>query len=325
MTKRALILVLFIVLTPASLGLSKVVEKIAIIVNNRAATLLDLKKIYDARSSALFQNYTGAELQKQIATLKKQVIEEKFEELLLLEKAKQEDISITDEQIEGFIQQLLKENNFKTEAQLENALMQSTGMTLQEFKENQKTQNTARTVINQLVVRKIQVDDAEMQAYYAQHQGEYESPFTYSLQEIVMFYNDQNRDSVLAKMEECRKLIMRNKLGFGEAVQKYSEAGSKDYNGEMQNLKKGDLNKILEKAALALKLEEVSPVIDIPGSFHVVRLTKVNKPQARPFKDVKDDIRSKIREPQIDAAIKKFIAELKGTFYTRVDVKPEDL
>jgi peptidyl-prolyl cis-trans isomerase SurA len=325
MTKRALILVLLIALTPASLGLSKVVEKIAIIVNNRAATLLDLKKIYDARSSALFQKYTGAELQKQIATLKKQVIEEKFEELLLLEKAKQEDISITDEQIEGFIQQLLKENNFKTEAQLENALMQSTGMTLKEFKENQKTQNTARTVINQLVVRKIQVDDAEMQAYYAQHQSEYESPFTYSLQEIVMFYNDQNRASVLAKMEECRKLIMTNKLGFGEAVQKYSEAGSKDYNGEMQNLKKGDLNKKLEKAALSLKLEEVSPVIDIPGSFHIVRLTEVNKPKARPFKDVKDDIRSKIREPQIDAAIKKFIAELKGTFYTRVDVKPEDL
>jgi len=325
MTKRALILVLLIVLTPASLGLSKVVEKIAIIVNNRAATLLDLKKIYDARSSALFQKYTGAELQKQIATLKKQVIEEKFEELLLLEKAKQEDISITDEQIEGFIQQLLKENNFKTEAQLENALMQSTGMTLKEFKENQKTQNTARTVINQLVVRKIQVDDAEMQAYYAQHQSEYESPFTYSLQEIVMFYNDQNRASVLAKMEECRKLIMTNKLGFGEAVQKYSEAGSKDYNGEMQNLKKGDLNKKLENAALSLKLEEVSPVIDIPGSFHIVRLTEINKPKARPFKDVKDDIRNKIREPQIDAAIKKFIAELKGTFYTRVDVKPEDL
>ena len=325
MTKRALILVLLIVLTPASLGFSKVVEKIAIIVNNRAATLLDLKKIYNARSSALFQKYTGAELQKQIATLKKQVIEEKFEELLLLEKAKQEDISITDKQIEGFIQQLLKENNFKTEAQLENALMQSTGMTLKEFKENQKTQNTARTVINQLVVRKIQVDDAEMQAYYAQHQSEYESPFTYSLQEIVMFYNDQNRDSVLEKMEECRKLITTNKLGFGEAVQKYSEAGSKDYNGEMQNLKKGDLNKKLEKAALSLKLEEVSPVIDIPGSFHIVRLTEVNKPKARPFKDVKDDIRSKIREPQIDAAIKKFIAELKGTFYTRVDVKPEDL
>ncbi len=325
MTKRALILVLLIVLTPASLGLSKVVEKIAIIVNNRAATLLDLKKIYDARSSALFQKYTGTELQKQIATLKKQVIEEKFEELLLLEKAKQEDISITDEQIEGFIQQLLKENNFKTEAQLENALMQSTGMTLKEFKENQKTQNTARTVINQLVVRKIQVDDAEMQAYYAQHQSEYESPFTYSLQEIVMFYNDQNRASVLAKMEECRKLIMTNKLGFGEAVQKYSEAGSKDYNGEMQNLKKGDLNKKLENAALSLKLEEVSPVIDIPGSFHIVRLTEINKPKARPFKDVKDDIRNKIREPQIDAAIKKFIAELKGTFYTRVDVKPEDL
>jgi len=325
MTKRALILVLLIVLAPASIGLSKVVEKIAIIVNNRAATLLDLKKIYNARSSALFQKYTGDELQKQIATLKKQVIEEKFEELLLLEKAKQEGISITDEQIEGFIQQLLKENNFKTEAQLENALMQSTGMTLKEFKENQKTQNTARTVINQLVVRKIQVDDAEMQAYYAQHQSEYESPFTYSLQEIVMFYNDLNRDSVLAKMKECRKLIITNKLGFGEAVQKYSEAGSKDYNGEMQNLKKGDLNKKLEKAALSLKLEEVSPVIDVPGSFHIVRLTEVNKPQPRPFKDVKEDIRSKIREPQIDAAIKKFIAKLKGTFYTRVDVKPEDL
>ncbi len=325
MTKRALILVLLIVLAPATLGFSKVVEKIAIIVNNRASTLLDLKKIYDARSSLLFQKYTGDELKKQIATLKKQVIEEKLEELLLLEKAEQEGISITDEQIDTFIQQLLKENNFKTEAQLENAITQSTGMTLKEFKENQKTQNTARTVINQLVVRNIQVDNAEMKAYFAQHLSDYETPFSYSLQEIVMFYNDQNRDSVLATMKKCRKSIVTNKLGFGEAVQKYSEAGSKDYNGEMQNLKKGDLNKKLEEAALRLKPQEVSPVIEIPGSIHIVRLTEVNEPKARPFKDVKNDIRSKIREPQIDAAIKKFIAELKGTYYVRVDVKPEDL
>jgi len=240
MTKRALILVLLIVLAPATLGLSKVVEKIAIIVNNRATTLLDLKKIYNARSSALFQKYTGDELKKQIKNLKKQVIEEKLEELLLLEKANQEGISITDEQINSFIQQLMKENNFKTEAQLENALMQSTGMTLAEFKKNQKTQNTARTVINQLVVRKIQVDDSELRAYYAQHQNDYETPFSYSLQEIVMFFNGQNRDRVLATMKECRARIAAHKLGFAEAVQKYSEAGSKDYNGEMQNIKKGD-------------------------------------------------------------------------------------
>lgn len=325
MTKRVLILVLLIVLTPATPGFSKVVEKIAIIVNNRATTLLHLKKIYDARASVLFQTYTGDELQKQVAGLKKQVIEEKLEELLLLEKAEQEGISITDEQINEFIQELMKENNFKTEVQLENALMQSTGMTLKEFKENQKTQNTARTVINQLVVRKIQVDDAEMKAYFAQHQSDYETPFTYSLQEIVTFYNDLNRNDVLQTMEGCRKSMVNNKLGFGEAVQKYSEAGSKDYNGEMQDLKKGDMKKKLEKAALALKLQEVSPVIEIPGSFHIVRLTEINKPQARPFKDVKEDIRSKIREPQIDVAITKFISELKGNFYVRVDVKPEDL
>ena len=325
MTKRALILVLLIVLTPATLGFSEVVEKIAIIVNNRATTLLDLKKIYDARVSVLFQTYTGDELKEQVANLKKQVIEEKLEELLLLEKAQQENISITDEQIEGFIQELMKENNFKAEAQLENALMQSTGMTLKEFKETQKTQNTARTVISQLVVRKIQVDEAEMKAYFAKHQSDYETPFSYSLQEIVTFYNNLNRDAVLQTMEGCRESIVSNKLGFGEAVQKYSEAGSKDYNGEMQDLKKGDLNRKLEEAALALKPKEVSPVIEIDGSFHIVRRTEMNKPQPRPFKDVKDEIRSKIREPQIDAAIKQFIAELKETFYMRVDVKPEDL
>ncbi len=325
MTKRVTILALLLVLMPATLGVSKIVEKIAIIVNNRATTLLELKKLYNARASALFQKYTGDELKKQLLNLKKQVIKEKLEEMLLLEKADQEGISITDEQIDNFIQQLMKENNLKTKAQLENALMQSTGMTLKEFKENQKTQNTARTVINNLVVRKIQVDEAEMRAYYAQHQSDYETPFSYSLQEIVMFYNDQNRDKVLATMKKCREDIVNHKLGFGEAVQKFSEAGSKDYNGEMQNLKKGDLNKKLEAAALALKPQEISHVIEIPGSFHIIRLTAVNPPHPKPFEEVKDEIRNKIREPQIDAAIKKFIAELKATFYVRVDVKPEDL
>ncbi|NOZ12704.1 MAG: hypothetical protein GXO69_03535 [Acidobacteria bacterium] len=325
MTKRALIFILFILLVPATIGVSKIVEKIAIIVNNRATTLLELKKIYDARSSVLFQKYSGEELKKQIESLKKNVIKEKLEEMLLLEKADLEGIKITDEQINAFIHQLMKENNIKTEAQLENALMQSAGMTLAEFKKSQKTQNTAKTVINQLVVRKIQVDDAEVRAYYAQHLKDYETPFTYSLQEIVMFYNDQNKTDVRTTMEKCRNQILTHKLGFAEAVQKYSEAGSKDYNGELQNLKKGDLNKKLEDAALSLKRGELSSVIEIPGSFHLIRLTEIHKPEPRPFKDVKEEIRNKIRQPQIAAAINKFIEKLKGSFYVRVDVKPEDL
>ncbi len=321
MIKRLLMLALI----PAMLVHAEVVEQIAIVVNNRAVTLHELKKIYTARASELYQQFSGDELQEKLKDLRQTVIDEKKEEMLLLEKAKLEGITVSDEQIDGFIKQLMKENNIDNISQFENALVQSTGMTLEEFKDSQRKQSIARTTIQQLVMSKISVDEAQLHAYYEQHKNDFLTDFTYDVQEIVVFYEEGTRADAFSRILECKDQLMQDKIGFGEAVQKYSESGSKEYNGELKNLKKGDLHPKLESSALALKPGDISDIVDTGKSFHILRLTRVSEPQPRPFDEVKMQIDRTLTQPQMEKAIDKFIQDLESEFYVRVQVSPEDL
>ncbi len=319
--KKVWFLVVFVFFLNAN---AKIIDKIAIVVNNRAITYYELEKLYQIRSSELYRKYAGKELSEKLAELKKQVIKDKLDELLLLEKASQEGITITDKMMDDFIKGLMKQNNIETEEQFNNILMQQMGMTLDEFKRVQKTQYIARTVIQQFVVNKIVIDEAELKAYYEDHIKDYQTPFTYSIQEIVLFYDSSTKMFVEQRAKTILQEIKSGKLDFSTAVSLYSEASSKDLNGELKNLKIGDLNKKLEDAVLKLKVGETT-IVELPDSIHIVKLIERNEPEPLPFEQVRAKIEDKLRQPLIEDRIKKFMDELKSIYYVRIDVKPEEL
>ncbi len=303
---------------------AKIIDKIAIIVNNRAVTYHELEKLYQARSSELYRQYAGKELTEKLEQLKKQVIKDKLDELLLLEKASQEGITISDEMMDDFIKGLMKQNNIETEEQFNNILMQQMGMTLEEFKEAQKTQYIARTVIQQFVINKIVIDEAEMRAYYDEHIEDYQTPFSYSIQEIVLYYDPSTKVFVESRAKSILEELKNNKIDFATAVSLYSESESKELNGELKNLKKGDLNEKLEEAVLSLKVGEIT-MVELPDSIHIIKLIERNDPKPLPFEKVRDKIEEKLRQPLVQEKIDKFLKELKSIYYVRVDVKPEEL
>lgn len=303
---------------------AKIIDKIAIVVNNRAVTYYELEKLYQIRSSELYRKYAGKELSEKLTELKKQVIKDKLDELLLLEKASQEGITITDKMMDDFIKGLMKQNNIETEEQFNNVLMQQMGMTLDEFKRVQKTQYIARTVIQQFVINKIVIDEAELKAYYEDHIKDYQTPFTYSIQEIVLFYDSSTKMFVQQRAKTILQEIKSGKLDFSTAVSLYSEASSKELNGELKNLKIGDLNKKLEDAVLKLKVGDTT-IVELPDSIHIVKLLEKNEPKPLPFEQVRAKIEDKLRQPLIEDRIKKFMDELKSIYYVRIDIKPEEL
>ncbi len=319
---RKFILIVFI-LCFLSLD-AKVIDKIAIIVNNRAVTLHELEKIYQVRSSELYRKYAGEELAKRLKELKKQVIEDKLNELLLLEKASQEGITISDEMMNDFIRGLMKQNNIETEEQFNDILMQQMGMTLEEFKKTQKTQYIARTVIQQFVINKIVIDEAEMRAYYDDHIKEFQTPFTYSIQEIVLYFEPSTKQFVEQRARSILSDIKTGKIDFSTAVSLYSEASSKELNGELKNLKLGDLNPAIEKAAISLNVGDVT-LVELSDSIHIIKLIEKKEPEPLPFEKVKSKIENKLRQPLVQDKINEFLKKLKSIYYVRIDVKPEEL
>ncbi len=317
--------VLCLIIGFMSISQAKVFDKIAIVVNNRSVTLHQLKKEYEAQLPPLYQKYSGSELEEKIQKLKEGVIKEWTNRLMLLEKADEEGIAITDKMIDSMIDNIMKQNKFKTREEFENVLISQTGMNIEEFKKVQKTTRTAEAVISRMVISKIHIDEAEMKAYYNEHIKDYQTPFTYSIQEVVFFKDENNSLLAKTKATECLNKLKSKEIDFNKAVLQYSESGSKDFNGELTNIKKGELNSLIEEKALSLSVGEISDIIELPGSLHIIKLLSKVDPKPLPFEEVKAKIERKLQEPQITTAIDKFYVELKKTYYVRVDVKPEDL
>lgn len=319
------IIILFLIMGTVNMVRGEVLDKIAIIVNNRSVTLHQLKKEFSAQTPVLYKQFSGDELTEKINQLKEEVIKEWTHRLMLLEKADEEGIAITDKMIDNMIDNIMKENKFKNIEELENVLISQTGMNIKEFKKVQKTTRTAEAVISRMVISKIQIDEAEIKAYFNEHISEYQSPFKYSIQEVVLFSDTNNPLSAKTKAEECLSKLKSGEIDFNKAVLTYSESGSKDFNGELSNIGKKELNAVIEKVALALKVGQTSEIIEIPDSYHIIKLLSVKEPSPLPFNEVKQKIERKLKEPQITTSIVKFYEELKKTYYIRVDVKPEDL
>jgi len=321
--KKVLIFCLMIGITSVVTG--EMLDKIAIIVNNRSVTLHQLKKEYEAQLPVLQKKYSGQDLTDKIQELKKGVIEEWSNRLMLLEKADEEGIAITDQMIDSMIANIMKENKFKNTEEFENVLISQTGMNIEEFKKVQKTTRTAEAVISRLVISKIHIDNAEVKAYYNEHIKDYQTDYKYSIQEVVLFKGSENALSAKSRVEECVAKLKAGEIDFNKAVLQYSESGSKDFNGELNNIGKDELNSVIEKASLSLKVGEFSNIVELPGSYHIIKLLSTNEPAPLPFNEVKGKIERKLQEPQIKTSIEKFYGELKQHYYIRVDVKPEDL
>lgn len=123
------------------------------------------------------------------------------------------------------------------------------------------------------------------------------------------------------KLEGVRERIA-NGVDFAEQARLYSQDGSAAKGGDLGWLNPGDTVPEFEQAMNALKLDEVSPVVQSPFGMHLIQV------QERREKDVSADrqravARQAIRERKLDEAYQDWLRQLRDRTYVenRLDEK----
>lgn len=123
------------------------------------------------------------------------------------------------------------------------------------------------------------------------------------------------------KLEGVRERIT-NGVDFAEQARLYSQDGSAAKGGDLGWLNPGDTVPEFELAMNALKLDEVSPVVQSPFGMHLIQV------QERREKDVSADrqravARQAIRERKLDEAYQDWLRQLRDRTYVenRLDEK----
>jgi peptidyl-prolyl cis-trans isomerase SurA len=297
-------------------GGQEVVEEIVAVVNGDIITLSDYRQQYDLTMAQIrAQQLPPEQFDKQTQQLKKELINVMITELLLLQKARELNLNIS-EQLKGMIEKIKTDNNMTSDDDLRRAIEQQ-GMSYETWLKEYEEGMLRQAVLFSEVERSIVLDDSEVVQYYKKHPDEFTVPTEYNIRAIYLA--NEGRTA-----EECEALKAKvdAKLGagtaFADVAGELSDPPLKDVKGELGWSKSGELDKTLESAVERLKNGEMSAWINFKNGWYLLRLEDKKDSYVRGFDDVRKEIEEKLFTEKRAVKGEAYVKTLRERSYVRI-------
>lgn len=314
---KRIVLLLALVAAP---GLADV-NRIVLRVNDRIATLVDYRLRYQERLDALRRRGNESErLAERLAEAGRDTMCELFQELLVLSKADQLGLEVTDEMVEDGVQRARQSNGIENDEQFVQALAQI-GLTEQAFRDQVRRNLMIQQVIAAQLRERVDLDEEDLRRYYQSHLEEFQQPKRVHLREAVVLDTEgssEEREALAAELAE------RARDGGLEAATTALDAGDRVTDViDLGWVVQGDLDEDLENAAWDLPVGAVSEPVAGRGGLHVLESVEVEEATLRPFGEVKDEIEERERQRLYDEESSALLAEMAETSFV-VDHPPPE-
>ena len=305
-------------LTPAPVAAVEI-NRIVLRVNDEIATLADYRQRRDDRLRAIAQADVPEERRQELAaTAGEDTLQEIFEELLVLSRAGQLGISVSDDQVDPAIEQMKQGFGIETEAQFQAAL-QSSGLTVEALQDQVRRNLLVREVMGLEVQSRIQVDEESLRRYYSEHPEEFEIPAQVELREVVVL---ESSGLPLEEMVEIAVAIRRELVAgrtLQEAIAKYDGQGLVSDPIELGWVNDADLDPSLAAAVADLQAGEFSDPVAARGGVHVVEMVARREAGTRSFQEVAPALEARERERRFEEEMQEYVTELAETAYVMAE------
>ena len=322
MKKIIIGLVLAGMLGSAAVFGQEVVEEIVALVNDDIITLSDYRTQFDQTVAQLrAAQMPQEEYDKQYATVKKELLNAMITELLLLQKARELNLNVSD-QVKARIEQIKTDNNMTSDADLRRAIEQH-GMTYETWFKQYEEGMMRMAVIYTEVERAIVLEDSEVVQYYKKNPAEFTTPTEYKL--LAVYLASEGRTP-----EECEALKaavdakLKSGAAFADVAGELSDPPMKESKGDPGTFKAGELDKSLESAVEKLKTGEVGVWVNNKNGWYLINLVEKKDSHLRPFEDARKEVEEKIYNGKRAEKEGAYIKTLRERSYVRI-LKPDPL
>ncbi|MEI6592583.1 MAG: peptidyl-prolyl cis-trans isomerase [Holophagaceae bacterium] len=295
--------------TPAK---AEVRDEILVVVNKHIITRRGLSQAVEQQHAALYRQFSGKELDTKLTDARDKTLQGLVDAFLLEDKGAELGSPVTDDYIRASIDGIKKENNFTSDADLEQALKGSLGIGLPEFIKRQKQQAIQQFVLQREVFSKVAVEDNELRAFYEDHKDEYRMPTRFRIRELVLAKGATPADQAIARTQLAAiQADLKAGKSFEDLAKAQSTSPSKATGGDLGWMNKGFLRTSIEEAALKLKPEQVSAPIETDKDLYLIQLIALEDAPVKSFTEVKPKILEKLQEPKAQNAIEQYLAGLR--------------
>ena len=300
---------------------AEIIERIVAVVNDDIITLSELKAVslpYLARMKSKFSvTYTDEEIKE----TERQILNQMIDEKLVNQEAERLEIEITEKEV-TMASKEVRDRAQLTKEQFEQALAED-GMTMEAYQKQLRDEMKKMRLIDQEIKAKVFVTKKEIDEYYKAHKDEYNAPPEVRLQQILLLTpaeaTPQEVQQVRERAEQIHAAIKQGE-DFNAMVKNYSQDATAATGGDMGVFRQGELFSALDEAAFTLTVGEVSPVIQTPRGFHIIRILDKKDRKQMTEEEKRDEIDALLYNQKVEGAIKKWIKELKKKSYVVINL-----
>jgi peptidyl-prolyl cis-trans isomerase C len=247
----------------------------------------------------------------QLATLKKDVLEGLIERELLYQESQKTGIKVKDQLIDEQLAAIKK--RFPSEAEFKTALS-TMNLTEDEVKDQISRGLAIRGLIEQQVISKIVISDADTKAYYDGNPLMFKQPEQVKASHILI---KVDAGATEVQKAEARKKIetVQQKIkdggDFAELAKEYSEGPSKTRGGDLNYFRRGQMVKPFEDVAFAMKPNEVSDIVETRFGYHIIKVYDKKPEQTLAYDEVKDKLNQRLQQEKVEQDANQYIDQLK--------------
>jgi peptidyl-prolyl cis-trans isomerase SurA len=307
---------------------AQIIERVLVKVNGDIFTQTELEE----RQTAAIRARMGvdfkpemvndnAELKKAIDEVTPQLLVEAVDELLLLQMGKEKGYHLSDEQFQGWLENLRKEQNLTDDQKFQAALKQE-GMSIDDLRKNVEKQFLVGQVQRDEVGSKLSITEEEARQYYLTHKQEFTQPATVTLREILIevpstTQNGQSTISVARQDEaEAKAAALRARLLAGEDFAKLaaetSASPSKANGGLIGPINLAEVSASLQDLISKMKPGEITQPIRTNKGVQILKLETIKPAAVPPFESVRDLVADKVHDVRQQTEVRKFLARVRG-------------
>ncbi|MDD2219524.1 MAG: SurA N-terminal domain-containing protein, partial [Desulfoplanes sp.] len=280
----------------------EVVDRIVAVVNGEMITLFDVNQQLQGYTQQFAGRTLTPEQEKTLTVLRKKVLEQMVNDLLLRNEAQRLAMVVSDVEVQNQVEAFKKKHGLTEEQFLGQLKLQ--GMDRKDYETKIREDIMRQRLLGAMVRRKVVVTENEMQTYYDAHKDDFAQEKKVDLALILV---DAGFD-----VTTLREKIMADKISFTDAAAMYSQGPGAKQGGDLGIVRWGDLGDAWKDALRGLGKGDVSAPFDLNGNQAILYLKDYVSGEPAVYADVKNAIRDILYRPRIEKRYKEYMDGLRS-------------
>jgi peptidyl-prolyl cis-trans isomerase SurA len=299
-----------------------IIEEIVAKVNGEIITKGDLARAeHDLSADLHHQGLSGAEYEKAYEQNKNDILRNKIDQALLVQKGKDLDINV-DSDLSKYLAELQKNSGIADPDKFHEYVRQQTNMPYEDFVQQAKDGIITQRVIRQEVGSRIVVKHEDIEKYYNEHKSEFIRKEQVFLREILVSTNGKNATSMDAALKKAKDLATRAKNGerFADLAKDNSDAVTAQAGGDLGGWSNGQLAKKIEDAVWNQPRGYVTDPIQVDNGYLILKVEDHQKAGQATLDEVSNEIMEKLFTPKMQPAVREYLTKLRTQAF--LEIKP---